>query len=604
MYKYVYLVLEELDMSLENLFIKNNNEISKDECRIFIFQMLEGLYNIHSYGILHNDIKASNIMLDIYDNIKYIDFGLSKFIGFGPTHDMIDRYNTTPMVMAPDESKYNPTNRKTYASDVFSLGSTIIHIIIKKYGFVTVKNENKIFIKDLEEKYYDISNKIYDTIGPDVYDLICKLLILDTKKRISAKQALNHKYFINSSTLLTPPPLLQNPFENNKSMKMPVHNNMNDDDGKTEEDLWLNAMGGNSFVNNESFNYIQYSEIDYQNKYYELQYLEEIHNNYKNDVLKVVVNKNQVNNYLLLFYDEIITGIDCFINGISNCIYDFTGIYIYSCIFNDGLPKYKARLLNYNTREMIVDNNGIFNYVPISIHIYYIYIKLKYENDVKLNVDFLIDMSIFMIYFYTRPLNFDSNIPVWKIAIFSALKILSKQGLQFKYDILKLNKEEYYKLNIYFNNELKKEHIGEGYEYIDFYIKKILNINRNIETFSNNKYENENKNENEIFNNDKPSPLSIDIPAIMKSKSKSKSKPKQIPLLLKETKPESEPEQELNSISKSNIELKSKSESKSESKSKSETESETESIPEMKSELKTKLKSIIKSIYNNNSKYK
>jgi len=45
----------------------------------WIFQTCEGLQYIHRIGIIHRDIKLSNLMLDGHGNVKIIDFGVSIF---------------------------------------------------------------------------------------------------------------------------------------------------------------------------------------------------------------------------------------------------------------------------------------------------------------------------------------------------------------------------------------------------------------------------------------------------------------------------------------------------------------------------------------------
>lgn len=41
-------------------------------------QLLTGLKHCHSCGVLHRDIKCSNILLDNYGKLKIADFGLSS----------------------------------------------------------------------------------------------------------------------------------------------------------------------------------------------------------------------------------------------------------------------------------------------------------------------------------------------------------------------------------------------------------------------------------------------------------------------------------------------------------------------------------------------
>ena len=55
----------------------------KRVCEI-IYQILQGLQYLHSYGIVHRDLKLENVMMTNKNSgavPKLVDFGLSKMIG-------------------------------------------------------------------------------------------------------------------------------------------------------------------------------------------------------------------------------------------------------------------------------------------------------------------------------------------------------------------------------------------------------------------------------------------------------------------------------------------------------------------------------------------
>lgn len=439
----IYLVLEKLEKNLlQYSKDERNNNFNTDQYKNVFLQLCEALYNVHSLGILHNDFKCQNIMVDSNENIKLIDFGLSCFIGFGPIHDIVDKYLTTANIMAPNNPKSNrfsKTSKKTYATDMYSLACTMIHFILKKYYTIVLEN-NEILIENDDKSMSNISNFIKNKIGGNGFDLLTKLLNNDTRNRLSAKEALTHIYF--------------------KEQKAGASA---EKEKEKEKDSISNT---NSIKNNKSFDYIEYTSDDYNKKKYELQYLEEIHENYKNDIINININKNNVNSYLDLFYNEVIIGIDTFINGISKDNYEYTGIYMYSSIFNESVSYYKAKYLASNLKEVIIDYSDSLNFTPISIHIYYIWIKLKYELQADIDKKFLINMCIFALYFFTRPLQYSDNIKIWNVAVFIALKLLVKMKIYIKIDWLKLPKDEYHKLNDYFKKEFPKTHSGSGYEYL------------------------------------------------------------------------------------------------------------------------------------------
>lgn len=158
--KNVHLVFEPLALTLNDYFklLKMYSKIDKN-CEIMAKMRIEATYNklrssldiIHGYGYLHNDIKLNNMMIGYDGQPRYIDFGLSNFVGFSPYERVINKYITTDNVKAPDYGKqitinfvkkisdgqfmsyrygvFN-TSRKSYNSDVYSLSVSFIQGIL------------------------------------------------------------------------------------------------------------------------------------------------------------------------------------------------------------------------------------------------------------------------------------------------------------------------------------------------------------------------------------------------------------------------------------------------------------------------------------------
>ena len=101
-------------------------------------QLIHGLSALNYYGIIHRDIKHTNILCKFKDNknitLKIIDFGLSKAMGY---HDYADERYGSLSFKAPEIIK---GQKYSFNIDIWALGVTLYYSIYIKYPF---NGENK-----------------------------------------------------------------------------------------------------------------------------------------------------------------------------------------------------------------------------------------------------------------------------------------------------------------------------------------------------------------------------------------------------------------------------------------------------------------------------
>ncbi len=102
-------------------------------------EIAEGLAEAHANGILHRDLKASNVIVGPSGRAKILDFGLAKEIPREGEADSQELTGSTPGVvlgtcfaMSPEQALGHPLDQR---SDLFSLGSLFYEMLIGEAPF-------------------------------------------------------------------------------------------------------------------------------------------------------------------------------------------------------------------------------------------------------------------------------------------------------------------------------------------------------------------------------------------------------------------------------------------------------------------------------------
>lgn len=64
------------------------------QVKCYMHQLLSGLQHCHDRGILHRDIKGSNLLIDKNGVLKIGDFGLANYYAPKPKHPLTNRVVT------------------------------------------------------------------------------------------------------------------------------------------------------------------------------------------------------------------------------------------------------------------------------------------------------------------------------------------------------------------------------------------------------------------------------------------------------------------------------------------------------------------------------
>uniref|UniRef100_A0A8C8HF99 mitogen-activated protein kinase n=1 Tax=Oncorhynchus tshawytscha TaxID=74940 RepID=A0A8C8HF99_ONCTS len=209
----VYLVTHLMGADLNN--IVKCQKLTDDHVQFLIYQILRGLKYIHSADIIHRDLKPSNLAVNEDCELKILDFGLARHTDDEMTGYVATRWYRAPEIML-NWMHYNMT------VDIWSVGCIMAELLTGRTLFPgtdrilslpllqlpyygsnmstyaeahSIREYARNYINSLPQMPKRNFSDVFIGANPQAVDLLEKMLVLDTDKRITAAEALAHPYF-------------------------------------------------------------------------------------------------------------------------------------------------------------------------------------------------------------------------------------------------------------------------------------------------------------------------------------------------------------------------------------------------------------------------
>jgi serine/threonine-protein kinase len=94
-------------------------QLTDDDAVEACAQVCDGLAHAHAAGILHRDVKPSNVLLDRSEHVYLADFGLTRRLDDQPGDPAEERSIGTPAYLAPEQLDDQSVDAR---ADVYALG--------------------------------------------------------------------------------------------------------------------------------------------------------------------------------------------------------------------------------------------------------------------------------------------------------------------------------------------------------------------------------------------------------------------------------------------------------------------------------------------------
>jgi len=142
-----------------------------------IVRVAEGLGEAHAKGIVHRDIKSSNIMIGNKGQVKIMDFGLAKLIGATKLTKTATVMGTVAY-MSPEQALGEPVDHRT---DIWSLGVVLHEMLTGKLPFMAENNAAMLHKIIYDEP--DNVTGINPYVPPGLSVVVAKALAKDREER-------------------------------------------------------------------------------------------------------------------------------------------------------------------------------------------------------------------------------------------------------------------------------------------------------------------------------------------------------------------------------------------------------------------------------------
>ena len=139
--KKLYLIFELVEYDLKKYLSEHKHTMTKQQIKLFIYQLCNGIDYCHRRRIIHRDLKPQNLLIDRSGFLKIADFGLARAFSLPIktlTHEIETLWYRAPEVLL---------GQKQYSLgvDIWAIGCIFAELTEKKPLFCGDSEIDQIF---------------------------------------------------------------------------------------------------------------------------------------------------------------------------------------------------------------------------------------------------------------------------------------------------------------------------------------------------------------------------------------------------------------------------------------------------------------------------
>ena len=193
----VYLVMEICKQGELYKYLQKCKKLSEPETRGIMVQLLNGMKYLHSNGILHRDLKLSNILLSSDYSLKIADFGLA--VKLSDSRGEQKTMCGTPNYISPEIVSRQPYG---LSSDAWAVGCLMVTLLTGTPPFQSEK------VKSTLDRVSKAEYSLPMSLSVSAREFIALLLQKDPSRRPLVSNMLSHEFFNGPMVALRPQSVL------------------------------------------------------------------------------------------------------------------------------------------------------------------------------------------------------------------------------------------------------------------------------------------------------------------------------------------------------------------------------------------------------------
>ncbi|GBG30722.1 Serine/threonine-protein kinase RUNKEL [Hondaea fermentalgiana] len=186
---HIWLILEFATGGSLLELLRHDGQLPESAVRVFGADLVHGLLYLHSNGVLHCDLKPSNVLLNEYGVLKLSDFALSMTLDQLSKMAHTSKRRGTPCYMAPE--LFTDEGVPSVASDLWSLGVVLYELVMGTPPFVSRSFAELVHLVQTSP----LELPAGDELSVPFKNLLRSLLRKDPAKRITWSALLTHEFW-------------------------------------------------------------------------------------------------------------------------------------------------------------------------------------------------------------------------------------------------------------------------------------------------------------------------------------------------------------------------------------------------------------------------